>query len=123
VIVIVRILVPPKGTEFGANALAMESPVTPRVDDAGWSFVAPSAVVIRPAGMVFVYDPAGVRWNALTLIWMEQVAPDAIDPPVKSARLLTVLGKPVFDTKAAIPPQFVKLAEPGMNSRLLPDKG
>lgn len=54
VIVIVRVLAPPKGIEFGANALAMESPVTPRVDDTGWSFVAPCAVVIRPAGMVFV---------------------------------------------------------------------
>lgn len=86
-IVIVSTLVPPNGIEFGANALAMDSPVTPRVDDTGWSLVAPSAVVTRPAGMVFVYEPAGVRWNALTLIWMEQVAPDAIDPPVKSARL------------------------------------
>jgi len=54
---------------------------------------------------------------------MEHVVPDAIVPPVKSARLLTVLGKPVFDTKAVIPPQFVKLAVPGTNSRLLPVRG
>jgi len=52
--VIVSLLMPPKGMEFGTNDFEMESPVTPRDDETGWSFVAPSAVVIRPAGMVFV---------------------------------------------------------------------
>ena len=53
--VIVRVEVVLSGIEFGLKDLAIESGlVMVRVAEIAASFVAPSVVVIRPAGMVFV---------------------------------------------------------------------